>query len=469
MVPPRSSIRASKQMKNFPFQTGLTIAIVAVLLAGVRLLVPSAQGLHWAHLSAIIDLRGDRVTLSPLIRHSDPILPIPAPARLGKSPFLLDDSRGQLDHFYKALWRSEKRENGAVTRIVHYGDSPTTSDLITGDVRELLQRRFGDAGHGFVLVDKPWAWYQHVGVKLFASGWLIAPASHFEAQDGMFGLGGVTFSGSAPARSTIIFERRRYSQFEVWYLRQPSGGVLTVSADGQLLGHVDTRGDSKSPGFAPFRVESGASGLNIQVDQGSVRLFGITAEKAGPGIVYDSLGLNGGSIEVLSHMFNPTHWAEELRHRRPDLIIVNYGTNEAGFGSFLDSEYERELREVIRRIRGAVPDSSILVMSPLDRGRRTPSGEIETMPTIPRIVSIQRRVASETGCGFFDTFEAMGGAGTIGRWYAAEPRLIAADLIHPYGNAGKMIAGVFTKEIVAGLNRFKRRESISDPPEGVRQ
>jgi hypothetical protein len=108
-------------------------------------------------------------------------------------------------------------------------------------------------------------------------------------------------------------------------------------------------------------------------------------------------------------------------------------------------------------------------MSPLDRGQRTPSGEIETMPTIPRIVGIQKRVASETGCGFFDTFEAMGGAGTIGRWYAAEPRLIAADLIHPYGNAGKMIAGVFTRQIAAGLNRFKRRKDNSDLPEGVRQ
>ena len=267
----------------------------------------------------------------------------------------------------------------ADTRIVHYGDSPTTADLITGEVRSLLQKRFGNAGHGFVLMEKPWAWYQHAGVEIFAFGWLIVPASHFEAGDGMFGLGGVSFTGAAPARSGFIFRRERYSQFEVWFLRQPGGGVFTVSADGQILGHTDTSGDSKSADFAAFRAQSAAAELVVQVDQGSVRLFGVTAEKPGPGVVYDSLGLNGGSITVLAHMFNQRHWTEELRHRHPDLLIVNYGTNEAGFPNFIDKEYEGELREAIRRIHAALPSSSVLIMSPMDRGQRTRSGEIETM------------------------------------------------------------------------------------------
>jgi len=87
------------------------------------------------------------------------------------------------------------------------------------------------------------------------------------------------------------------------------------------------------------------------------------------------------------------------------------------------------------------------------------------MPTIPRIVEIQRRVARETGCGFLDTFTALGGAG-LGRWYYAEPCLIAADLIHPYGPGGRVIAEVFTKEIVTGFNRFRPRQGIQERPAG---
>src|SRR5205085_2030966 len=120
---------------------------------------------------------------------------------------------------------------------------------------------------------------------------------------------------------------------------------------------------------------------------------------------------------------------------------------EADFASFVEHQYEKELREAIRRIHSAVPDASVLVMGPMDRGRRAAGGDIETMPTIPRIVEIQKRVAADTGCGFFDTFAAMGGAGAMARWYTSQPRLVSADFIHPYPAGGKMIATIFTKEI----------------------
>src|ERR1700742_4483962 len=46
-----------------------------------------------------------------------------------KAPSNLIDPKHELDHFYDALNR------GGTIRIVHYGDSPTTGDLITADAR----------------------------------------------------------------------------------------------------------------------------------------------------------------------------------------------------------------------------------------------------------------------------------------------------------------------------------------------
>jgi len=445
-------------MREFPVHTALSIFTLAVLLAVLRLVAPAVKGPDASQVAAIVDFAPERTPLVPLTRRSEPAPPTVPRMKVEIAAPLLDDSAHALDHFYEALWRTEKREAGAVTHIVHYGDSPTTADLITGDLRSLLQQRFGDAGHGFILVAKPWAWYGHKDVQLAGSGWQMAPASHFEARDGLFGLGGVSFTGGMNAHSRILFEDAGHSQFEVWFLRQPEGGVFTLSADGQVLGRVDTSGEAKSPGFAAFQVEAGAAELEIRVERGSVRLFGVTAEKPGPGVVYDSLGLNGASITVLSRMFNECHWAEELQHRNPDLVIVNYGTNEADFAAFVEKQYEKELRIAIGRLRRVAPDASILVMSPMDRGQRTGSGAIETMATIPRIVEIQRRVARETNCGFFDTFAAMGGSGTMARWYGAQPRLVSADFIHPYPAGGRKIAVVLAKEIGAGLNRYKMRQ-----------
>jgi lysophospholipase L1-like esterase len=452
-------------MRSFPFHTALTIVTFGLMLAGTRLVVPAIKGPDLANLTSLIASPSEpKPFVSPNRAGSETpsLSTTPHPA-----PVLFDDSQGSLDRFYQSLVRSERREPGAVTRVLHYGDSPTTSDLITGDIRSLLQKHFGNAGHGFVLADNPWAWYHHTGVKLFALGWRMLPASRFDADDGIFGLGGVTFNGSPPAHTAIQLERAVASEIEVCFLQQPNGGDFTVSAGGHLLGRTSTAGDTKSAGFAVYHVDPPATEVSVHVAEGEVRWFGLIAEGAGPGVVYDSLGLNGGSITVLARMFNQAHWTEQLRHRNPDLIVVNYGTNEAGFAGFIEGEYESELKEAIRRIHRAVPNTSVLIMSPMDRGQRTSSGEIETMPTIPQLVEIQRRVARQTGCAFFDTFDAMGGEGTMSRWYASDPPLVAADLIHPFGNGGKIVASLFTREILAGLGRFKQRQDTRDSAEGA--
>ena len=83
------------------------------------------------------------------------------------APHNLVDPHHELDHFYGALLK------GGTVRILHYGDSPTTGDLITADARVMFQKQFGDAGAGFVLIAKPWAWYNHRGVDMDSPHWAI--------------------------------------------------------------------------------------------------------------------------------------------------------------------------------------------------------------------------------------------------------------------------------------------------------
>src|SRR5438477_3135565 len=166
-------------MQRFPFQTGFSIVLVAPLLACAHWAFPKIRAPQPAQFAELLDFRPGRTPVWPLRRHVESALAPTAvvPAKTMAPSALLEDSGHSLDRFYQALWRTENRETGAVTRIVHYGDSPTTADLITGDVRAILQQRYGDAGHGFILVSKPWAWYRHKDVVLFASGWQAVPAS----------------------------------------------------------------------------------------------------------------------------------------------------------------------------------------------------------------------------------------------------------------------------------------------------
>jgi lysophospholipase L1-like esterase len=135
-------------------------------------------------------------------------------------------------------------------------------------------------------------------------------------------------------------------------------------------------------------------------------------------------------------------------------VIINYGTNESSFPAYVDKQYESELRRAIARVRAALPETSILVMSPMDRGTKGDGEQITTMPAIPRIVAIQRKVATELGCGFFDTYDAMGGDGTMARWYEGQPRMVAADLIHPTPQGARIVAKTLTGQLLIGYERY---------------
>jgi lysophospholipase L1-like esterase len=180
--------------------------------------------------------------------------------------------------------------------------------------------------------------------------------------------------------------------------------------------------------------------------------------KGRPGVLYSSLGVNGANITLLGHAFNGAHWTAQLHHYKPDLVVLAYGTNESGFPKFVDSTWAAEMKAVVKRLQTALPDTSILLMSPMDRGERNERGEIETIAAMPRLVKIEAKVAEETGVAFFNTFQAMGGEGTMGRWYAAEPRLVGADYIHPMPAGAKIVGELLYDSLRDGYNEYKLRQ-----------
>lgn len=443
---------------SYPWKTALAILtfIGWVALPVVAPALKNYKTLDWTMVPSLLDFPLHKTTRQPIEDEQARLRP--ETELLTPSPERIVDRAHNMDHFYAALLRTERRQPGAITRILHYGDSPTTADLITADARSLLQQRFGNAGHGFCLIAKPWAWYAHRGVEMSASGWKIDVAMQAEVHDGLFGLGGVTFRGTAGAVANFSLRDRSHTRLEVSYLAQPDGGSFSVAAEDDVLGTVNTEAAQRHPGFAAFDIPGESSRFTIRVTSGTARLFGVSFTKPGPGVIYSSLGVNGAYVSILARMFNQSHWTEELRHYNPDLVIVNYGTNESVYPKFVDYAYSKQMTEVVRRLREALPETSILVMSPMDRGEREASGEIDTVPVMPRLISLERDVASNTGCGFFNTFEAMGGEGTMGRWYQAEPRLVGADFIHPMPAGAKIVGTLLYRALLNGYNNYKMRQ-----------
>lgn len=383
----------------------------------------------------------------------------PAIKIVSTTPGEIEDASGKaMQHFRSSLSKTESGNH--ITRIAHYGDSPITGDGITSTVRRKLQMRFGDAGHGFVLFSKPWNWYHHFGIKHWASEAWESDPMFIAKGDHRYGFGGVSFttnkSGAIAHFSTDEEGEvgKSVSAFDIYFLSQPNGGEFEVIVDGISRGRVSTASNEKRSGFHQVKVENGTHALEIKsVGNGELRMYGVVMESGERGIQYDSLGINGAFIGLLNHYMDETSWLEQLRHRNPDLVILGYGANESEYENWPMDVYEKDTKEVVRRIRAALPEASILFVGPMDRGKRGAGGKIITRPTIPKLIAAQRRMAAELGCAFFDTFTAMGGEGTVAKWRESKPVLMGGDLTHPTYDGSEIVGTLIHDALIRAYER----------------
>ncbi len=398
---------------RFPFKTALAIAVLVGALAGWHFFVDRSKGMDAGVFRGMIE---DTFRLRWPQPPAPVVLKSPAVQSKGNgkqpqiSPVFVDDANN-LDSFYAALWGLEEAKQeqakqepanqaqgkAGVVSILHYGDSPTTADMITGDVRARLQERFGDAGRGYTLIAKPWAWYGHRGVDMSDHGWKIRTSIGL-MREGIYGLGGAAFEGQPGAWSKFRLTESPQSSVEVEYLAKPGGGAFAVEADDQQIVEQKTDAETLAAVSVHVPLPIGTRVVSIRPTSGSVILFGADFRRGTTGLLYDSLGLNGATTSVIARVLQPTLWKQELDHAAPALIVINYGSNESSFDAFVHKQYSTEIRLAIQRVRDHAPGASILIMSPMDRGERSGLDDIKTMDTIPEIVAIQRQVAAETHC-----------------------------------------------------------------------
>jgi lysophospholipase L1-like esterase len=373
----------------------------------------------------------------------------------GRTASIEDPTGHAMDAFYRALAATARGEAHAVTRVAHYGDSSIALDGITQTVRQRLQQRFGDAGHGFVLASRGTMPYRHRGVRHESEGtWRLMEITHLPLSDGHYGLGGYQARSITGARS--FFETvedgpvgRSVGRFDVLYEQYPRGGRLELRVDSGEPIEVDTRGPADD-GIRRVEVPDGSHRLELRtVGHGESHVYGVVLEREGPGVVYDSLGMVGARANRFLG-FDEAHLRRQLALRDTALVVIGYGGNDAD-DDHEPAIYERDFRQVAHLVRQARPEASCLLFAPLDQGQRNARGQVETMPAVPRIVAAMRAAARAEGCAFFDTFAAMGGEGSMGRWFRQTPRLSSGDFRHATPAGYRVVGDLFYQALLEGF------------------
>lgn len=366
-----------------------------------------------------------------------------------------------LARFFDTLSALEEGTGHGDVRILQYGDSHTASDTATSVVRRLLQARFGDGGRGFVQLGMPWRTYTQDGVRGGMTKDFEPLRQHVEAGravgDGAYGLLGVALGADRRGARAWTRVMPASSQVEIDYWQQPHGGSAEVLIDGAPVGRIETRAAQPASGFAAYDVREGPHEVELRaVGDGELRVFGLVLDRAKAGVVVDALGINGAQT-TLPLRWTEEHFAEQLRHRAPDLVVLAYGTNEALDPKLDLGEYQRVLVDLLGRVARAVPTASCLLLGPPDLARRKPPEHPEwaTWPPVLDVIAVQQRVAEAAGCAFYNQLDAMGGPGSMATWAAeAEPRA-QSDRVHLTRTGYARVATSFTTDLLRAYDEWR--------------
>jgi hypothetical protein len=360
-----------------------------------------------------------------------------------------------LKSYFLALKNSPE---GRVATAVHYGDSTIAGDSIAKTIRARLQKKFGEGGPGFFVAGMDPRWMRRDDVRVTRTGDWDVNTILFGGNQGRYGLGGIvakprgvnnTITVTGVKAGSVIGQR-----LELYTKIPKKDEAIQFEINGSNTPVELKRKDYGT--FTSWMVDSQepVKSLKIKVTESGLEVYGVVAEKS-HGATWETTAVVGVSSKSFDEL-NAAHLGEQTAHRRPDLIVLMIGGNEAGHGGIFSPGgkiYKDTFGNALRKVRQGSPKSACLVISPLDQGEQDDNGNVTSKKSIGRMVALQREVALEQGCAFWNSLRFMGGENSFPRWLSQG--LAWTDLAH-YTERGLLnIANGFTDALLDSYQRFE--------------
>lgn len=202
----------------------------------------------------------------------------------------------------------------------------------------------------------------------------------------------------------------------------------------------DTYQDSLE--FVVYRSDTTSSAFN---------LYGISLDNDDPGIVYNSIGVNGASTYsyLRCDMFT-----QHLKAISPDLVIFCIGINDAYDPDFCEYCYEKNYDTLVSWIQRVNPNANFLFVTNNDSyyKRRYPNKRAE----IAREVMI--KLAKKHHGGMWDMFNVMGGLGSIKTW--ENNNMAKRDKIHLTSDGYKLMGDLMFSALIKAYDKHLQMDDV---------
>ncbi len=373
--------------------------------------------------------------------------------RLEPGQPLIEDYGGEtpaMEAFYQ-VW--EDTERNRPLRIAVLGDSFIEGDILTADLREQLQQICGGSGVGFVPFATAMAKFRASVLQQY-SGWEISTLQQRsslpeELQNKFF------VSGNFAIPSEGASTRLEGTNFKQFLDECSQARLLFINREATrldvLINDSVSRSFTPPPGEQVQQIVINAPIRSIRVDLSQTDGFigyGIILEDP-QGVSVDNFSIRGNSGLAL-YGTNRSINNQINQLAKYDLVVLQYGLNVISADVTRYDYYGKKLVNIIRYMQQCFPESSILVMGVGDRSTQR-DGQFVTMPGVFGMIEAQREAAREAGVAFWDTFEAMGGPGSMPVY--VKNKWASQDYTHIRHPGGRQIATKLVASLVHGRKR----------------
>lgn len=347
--------------------------------------------------------------------------------------------------------------NQRVFKIVHIGDSHIQADMFSGQVRKLIQQKYGNAGVGLVFpyrqikTNAPGTFTTTSPIK-FAPNKVVKCKTTCEV--GLAAYNAIMPTGTS-FQVNIKGDTGMQYVSTLFQANQTDAAVL-VNRDTEPVSYEvqDAAGfiisSYNKPIASPFTVSA----------KGTLSLHGLIVSNGQTGVLYYTIGANGATF---NHYNNSTLFFDELRALQPDLVIVSLGTNES-VSDISPENFINQVDSFNSNLLTICTQEQIMYTTPADNYirqtkivRKKVKGKWRKKRVVyfvnnPKLEELQKAMIAYFIKGklmYWNLYEVMGGDTSMKKW--VEAGLAAKDHIH-FNRAGYELQGeLFYKALIKAI------------------
>lgn len=358
-----------------------------------------------------------------------------------------DSSR--LNAFFEAI------KAGEALDILHYGDSQIEGDRITGYLRNQWQKRWGGTGPGLVPIVEA---VPSAAIKMNSEGFArYALFGNAEKPDhsrfGMLASMSQKDSSAQIASTTFApspltyWHTKQFNEAKIFYGAAKDTSVMTVKVNGSIYS-TDSIYPSERQNVKSISVADNIADLSLQIEGGiGPEMYALDLRKKG-GVHVHNLAMRGSSGTIFKKI-SKSQLSFQYGQLNPKLVLLQYGGNSVPYVKDKEQadRYGNWFASQIRRLQELMPEACFIVIGPSDMAHKV-DGKFITYEYLSEVRDALKNAAFDTGCGFWDIYEVMGGENSMKSWVNADPALAGADHVHFTNKGAKEIGKLFDQALM---------------------